>query len=96
MGITVYLSVYTQKQADIVDIPSVFHLVISPAQGDITKGGILRGEESQARPWDPHWREKNFNSSESVFQVKKSGWFFVTRGGGGVRGGLTFVTKSVF
>ena len=29
---------YTQKQADIVDIPSVFHLVISPAQGDITYG----------------------------------------------------------
>ena len=28
--------VYTQKRADIVDIPSVFHLVISPAQGDIT------------------------------------------------------------
>ena len=29
---------YTQKRADIVDIPSVFHLVISPAQGDITYG----------------------------------------------------------
>ena len=26
--------------------------------------------------------------------MKKSGWFFVTRGGG-VRGGLTFVTKKV-
>ena len=29
---------YTQKRADIVDKPSVFHLVISPAQGDITYG----------------------------------------------------------
>ena len=27
---------YTQKRADIVDIPSVYHLVISPGQGDIS------------------------------------------------------------
>ena len=31
-------NVYARKRADIVDIPSVFHLVISPAQGDITYG----------------------------------------------------------
>ena len=36
-----------------------------------------------------------FNSSESVFWVKNGGWFFVTQRGGGVRGGLTFVTKKV-
>ena len=40
------------------------------------------GEGSQARPWDPPWGEIFFNSSERVFQVKKSRWFFVTRGGG--------------
>ena len=31
----------------------------------------------------PSLEEKKFNFSESVFRVKKSGWFFVTRGGGG-------------
>ena len=35
------------------------------------------------------------NFSESVYLMKKSRWFFVTRGGG-VRGGLKFVTKKWF
>ena len=30
------ITFYTQKRADIVDIPSVYHLVISPGQGDIS------------------------------------------------------------
>ena len=30
------IQIYTQKRADIVDIPSVYHLVISPGQGDIS------------------------------------------------------------
>ena len=36
--IVVDSTMYTQKRADIVDILSVFHLVISPAQCDITYG----------------------------------------------------------
>ena len=35
------LSIYTQKRADIVDIPSVYHLVISDAQGDISAQGDI-------------------------------------------------------
>ena len=45
----------------------------------------------------PSLKGKKFNSSESVFQVKKVGGFLSHDGAGeGVRGGLTFVTKKWF
>ena len=44
---------------------------------------IIFGEGSQARPRDPLWGEHFFNSSESVFQVKKVGGFLSHEGGGG-------------